>query len=136
MLFTGADALAQQYNPYYGTSTYGGVDRSIDRQQRAPKTKNKKKLEEDKKKREDLTYMMTEYLTKELKLDDFQKAAVSSIYKENEDDIKSIGSDGSPGDVQKDQLRKILEKIDGKILPILSKDQQEAYNKIIAERKY
>ncbi len=136
MLFSGADALAQRYDPYTGTTTYGGVDRSIDRQRSAPKTKNKKKLEEEQKKRDDIPYMMTEYLTTELKLDDFQKAAVNSIYKEEEDQIKAIGMEDSPSDVIKEKMRELMQKIDGKIMPLLSKDQKAAYQKIIDERKY
>lgn len=136
MLFSGTDALAQRYDPYTGTTTYGGVDRSIDRQRSAPKTKNKKKLEEEQKKREDISYMMTEYLTQELKLDDFQKAAVKGIYDENKDVIIALGQEDIPTDVRNDKARLLSEKIDAKIIPLLSKDQAAKYQEIIDKRKY
>ena len=140
MLFTGADVMAQGgYNPYYGAPTYGGVDRSIDRQRSAPKTKNKKKLEEQKKEREkamDISKVMTEYLTKKIKLDAFQEAAVKAIYDENKEEIMALSTDDAPTDVIKDKSKIISEKIDAKIIPLLSKDQAAEYQKMIDERKY
>lgn len=137
ILFMGTDALAQVYDPYSGMTTYGGVNRNIDRQRNAPKTKNKKKLEEQKKQRElDITKVMTEHLTKELKLDGFQQAAVKGIYDEHKDELTALGTDDAPIDVIKDKAKIIADKIDAKIMPLLSKDQTETYQKMIDARKY
>lgn len=135
LLFTGADALAQRYDPYTGTYTYGGVDRSIDRQRSAPSTK-KKKDQKDKEKEMDFAQHMTDYLVKELKLDDFQKAAVKVIYDEHKDEIMELSTSDLPSAALKDKARNLSDKIDAKIMKLLSKDQAATYQKMIDERKY
>ncbi len=127
MLFAGTDALAQ-YMPYTGA----GVDRRIDRQKYAPKTKNKKALE---KKEMDISEVMADHLVKELKLDDFQKAAVKLIYDEHKDEILELSQDqDASSQVIKDKFRIISDKIDKRIIPLLSEEQAKAYQKIIEER--
>lgn len=133
LLFTGHEAMAQYgygYDPYYNSGYRPGVDRRIDTQRRAPKTHKKT---DDKPK--DISEIMTEYLGKELKLDDFQKAAVKVIYDEHKDDILELSNnDSDTRQVLKDKFNKISEEIDKKIIPLLSDDQKKAYQKIIDER--
>jgi hypothetical protein len=117
--------------PYGYGGTGGGVDRTIDRQRNAPKTKNKKALE-----KRDIVDVTVEYLEKKLKLDGFQKAAITNIYKDNKAEILSIGEEDMPTEGKKDKARKISDKIDAQIIPLLSKEQVVIYNEMIAERKY
>ena len=129
MLFAGSDAIAQ-YIPYTGA----GVDRRIDRQRYAPKTKNKEALA--KKKDMDLPEVMTNHLAKELKLDDFQKAAVKMIYEDHKNDILEISQNQEDtSQVLKEKFRLLSEKIDSKIIPLLSEDQAKAYQKMIDDRE-
>ena len=110
----------------------GGVDRTIDRQRSAPKTKSKKAKEEAKK---DFIQLTVEYLDKKLNLDDFQAAAVTNIYNEYRGQIMMISAEDAPTAVIKDKMRLITEEIDTKILPLLGKAQTEQYQKMIEERK-
>lgn len=123
-----ATATAQYGNPYGYGSQLGGVDRSISRQQ----YKNPKKKVEKK----DLAESGVEFLDEKLKLDDFQKAVIANIYKEHEEALLSIDKLELPLPAKKDRVREILEKIDAKILPILGKEQTEAYKKTIDDRKF
>ncbi|WP_417351814.1 hypothetical protein [Flavobacterium alkalisoli] len=133
LLFTGHEAMAQYgygYDPYYNSGYRPGVDRRIDTQRRAPDT-HKKKDEKPK----DLSEVMSEYLAKELKLDDFQKAAVKVIYDDHKDQILELSNNESDTrQVLKDKFNAISEEIDKKILPLLSEDQKKSYQKIIDDR--
>jgi hypothetical protein len=134
LLFFMASTAFAQYGygyPYGYGGTGGGVDRTIDRQRDAPRTKNKKALE-----KRDIVEVTVEYLEKKLKLDGFQKAAITNIYKENKDRILSINEEDIPTDGKKEKAREISAKIDAQIVPLLSKEQVVLYNEMIAERKY
>lgn len=106
-----------------------GVDRSIDTQRRAPKTKNKKAKE-----KLDIVEVTVEHLDTKLNLDDFQKAAVRVIYNENKDEILKIAEEDIPLNIKKEKAKNIADKIDRQILELLSKEQVAAYQKMIEER--
>ncbi|MUV04083.1 hypothetical protein GN157_10220 [Flavobacterium rakeshii] len=135
LLLSGYESMAQYgygsyYDPYYGSGYRPGVDRRIDTQ-RNKKSIRKKKDEKPK----DLSVVMTEYLGEELKLDDFQKAAIKSIYDERKDEILALShNEADTRDVLKDKFRIISDEIDKEILPLLSDEQKTAYQKMIDER--
>ncbi|MEE1898909.1 hypothetical protein V1389_11205 [Flavobacterium rakeshii] len=135
LLLSGYESIAQYgygsyYDPYYGSGYRPGVDRRIDTQ-RNKKSIRKKKDEKPK----DLSVVMTEYLGEELKLDDFQKAAIKSIYDERKDEILALSqNEADTRDVLKDKFRIISDEIDKEILPLLSDEQKKAYQKMIDER--
>ena len=120
-----AEAIAQT-TPYYRT----GVDRRIDTQRRAPKTKNKKAKE-----KLDIVEVTIDQLDKKLHLDDFQKAAVRVIYNENKDEILGIAGEDIPDEAKKEKANRISEKIDKQILELLSKEQTVIYQEMIDDRK-
>ncbi|OYQ31970.1 hypothetical protein CHU92_15110 [Flavobacterium cyanobacteriorum] len=114
----------------FSVSAFSQVDRSIDRQRNAPRTKNKKAYE-----KKDPVEVYMQQLDKRLKLDDFQKAAIVQILQENKESLIAVSHEDSPMAVKEEKIREITEKIDTKIIPLLSKGQLEEYNKIIKERK-
>jgi hypothetical protein len=119
------EAFAQYGQPY----NPGGVDRRIDTQRRAPDTYNK-----NAKDKADIVDVTVEQLNKKLKLDDFQKAAITNIYKDNKDKILAIADEDIPLAAKKDKSREIMEKIDKQILVLLNKEQTKTYNEMIEER--
>ena len=121
-----AEAFAQVM-PY---RTVGGVDRTIDTQRRAPKTKSKKPKE-----KLDIIEVTIEQLDKKLHFDDFQKAAVRVIYNENKDEILGISSEDIPYEAKEEKAEKIAQKIDRQILELLSKEQTVIYQEMIDDRK-
>ena len=135
LLLSGYESMAQYgygsyYDPYYGSGYRPGVDRRIDTQ------RNKKSIRKNKdEKPKDISVLMSDYLAKELKLDDFQKAAVKSVYDERKDEILALSQNqADTRDVITDKFRIISEEIDKEIFPLLSEEQKTAYQKIIDER--
>ncbi|WP_417366344.1 hypothetical protein [Flavobacterium beibuense] len=135
LLLSGYESMAQYgygsyYDPYYNSGYRPGVDRRIDTQR---SRKSIKKKDDDKPK--DLSVVMSDYLAEELKLDDFQKAAIKSVYDERKDEILALSQNqADTRDVIKDKFRTISEEIDKEIIPLLSEEQKTAYQKIIDER--
>ncbi|KAF2519701.1 hypothetical protein E0W68_00240 [Flavobacterium salilacus subsp. salilacus] len=123
-------AFAQYYDPYNGTGA--GVDRTIDRQRSAPRTKNKEKLNQ----KIDIVEETVKQLDKKLKLDDFQKAAITVIYNDNKDEILGIADEDIPLKAKKQKAEDISQKIDKQIIKLLSEGQAEKYQEIIDDRKY
>lgn len=114
--FVTADAFAQ-------------VDRRIAPGQYRNLSKNKNKKQEI-----DFVGETVKYLTKELKLDDFQAAAVREILAAEKDNLMEIAKDEDMRLVEKrDKTKVITDKIDEKIIKILSPEQVEKY-KAIQER--
>ncbi len=129
-LMGSATAFAQYYDPYYGTGA--GVDRTIDQQRNAPRTRNKEKLN----KKVDIVEVTVQQLDKKLKLDDFQKAAITVIYKDNLDEILGLPDEDIPYKAKKQKAQDLNEKIDKEILKLLSEEQTKKYQEIIDDRKY
>lgn len=129
-LMGSATAFAQYYDPYNGTGA--GVDRTIDTQRNAPRTRNKEKLN----KKIDIVEETVKQLDKKLKLDDFQKAAITVIYNDNKDEIMGIVEQDIPRAAKIQKGKELSEKIDKEILKLLSKEQAEKYQEIIDDRKY
>lgn len=78
----------------------------------------------------------TDYLAKELKLDDFQKAAVKSIMSDEKDAIMAINEATDMSDLEKrDKTREISQRIYKKVMPLLSKEQGEKYTKMEEAKK-
>lgn len=125
LVFFSSEAFAQTM-PY----RTGGVDRTIDTQRRAPKTKNKKPKE-----KLDIVEVTVEQLDKKLHFDDFQKAAVRVIYNEHKDEILGISGEDIPYEAKEEKAENIAQKIDKQILELLSKEQAVIYQKMIDDRK-
>ena len=116
------------YSQYYGDGGYGGygggVDRSIGSSGRQNKV-NKKKVE-----KKEYSDIYTEFMTKEVKLDGLQQAAVKSIVQEHQDSLEEIAKSNLPAMEKRDKMQLINDKIDVKILKILSKEQSEKFLKL------
>ncbi len=113
----------------FTTAASAQVDRRIGQGQyrRNPRTGEKR----------DFIQESTDYLTKELKLDDFQKAAVKSIMSDEKDAIMAINEATDMSDLEKkDKTRDISQRIYKKIMPLLSKEQGEKYTKMEEAKKF
>ena len=76
------------------------------------------------------------YLQKELKLDDFQKAAVKNILNDEKDAVTALGENKDMTDMERrDKYREISQRIYKKVFPLLSKEQGEKYTKMEESRK-
>lgn len=131
-LFFTESAFAQYGYGYpygYGTTHMGGVDRSIGRVPNAPRAKDKEKKEVD------LVEVTVKHLDKELNLDDFQEAAIKTVYNEYKPDVMLIAATDEPVAVKKDKMRQITEEIDAKVMKYLSDKQAEKYKKLMEQRK-
>lgn len=126
--FASTSAFAQ-YGYGYPYSP-GGVDRSIGRVPTPARAKDK-----EKKKEPDYVELTVQYLDKKLNLDDFQAAAITTVYNEHKAEIIMISGADEPLDVKKKKMNELTEKVDARIIPLLSKEQVEKYQKMIAERK-
>lgn len=79
----------------------------------------------------DFVQQTVDYFTKELKLDDFQSAAVREILEEEKEGLEELMKDqDTPVAERKDKARIINERIDTKILPLLSEQQQAKYKEL------
>ena len=114
---------------FFSATTYAQVDRSIAREQYKRPKKDKKNY--------DFVEQSVNYLTKELKLDDFQKAAVKDILEGERTAITELSEDREMmSDVRADKARDISNRIYKKVLPLLSKDQAEIYTKMEESKKF
>ena len=114
---------------FFTTETFAQVDRSIGTgQYRRPKAKNTGPY--------DYVAETAKYYQKELTLDDFQVAAIKEILTSEKE---SIGNMREQQDITKEERRdkasEINERIDKKIMPMLSPDQLKKYQALIDKRK-
>ena len=105
------------------------VDRRVGREQYRPSRGKKEKV--------DFVEQATEYLVKELTLDDFQKAAIKNIIEEERENITNLNAvQGMTTEERKDRSQIISARIYKKVLPLLSKTQGEKYTKMEEEKKF
>ena len=112
--------------------SFAQVDRSIGRNQYksgpAPKGKNAKV---------DFVDQTVTYYTKELKLDDFQQAAVRTIIEEQRDPINELmAAKEITNDERRDRGKAINDRIDEKMIKLLSDEQKVKYKAIQDKRKF
>jgi hypothetical protein len=113
----------------FSTVAFSQVDRSIGREQyKAPKKKVEK---------QDVTDVTMTYLTKELKLDDFQAAAIRIFVEDEKDNIKFLSeAKDLTAQERKDKAKGISTRIYTKSLPLLSKEQAEKYTTLQENQKF
>lgn len=128
-LFVADSAFAQYGYGYPGGMHQPGMDRSIGRVPNAPSKKDKDKKEVD------VVEVTVNHLGKRLKLDDFQKAAITTVYNEYKTDVLLISGSDEPIAVKKAKMGEIVDIIDKKVMTYLSEQQIEEYKKMIEERK-
>lgn len=110
-------------------TTYAQMNRGIAREQYKRPKKERKAY--------DFVEQSANYLAKELKLDDFQKAAVKDILENERVAITTLNAERDMmSDVRKDKAREISDRIYKKILPLLSKDQAAIYTKMEESKKF
>ncbi|MNK17058.1 hypothetical protein D3C87_352410 [compost metagenome] len=105
------------------------VDRRIGREQ----------YKRDRKKTDNVDFVdqSTNFLAKELSLDDFQKAAVRSIIEDERQVITGLNTAKDiTADERKDRAGKISKRIYTNIMPLLNKTQAEKYTKMEEEKKF
>ncbi|MXN91646.1 hypothetical protein GR160_10445 [Flavobacterium sp. Sd200] len=120
-LFLSTAAFAQYGR---GWDTTGGSDRYSSRQRGKGEQK-------------DFVEQTVEYFTKELKLDDFQKAAVRTIIEEQRDPINELmAAKDITNDERRDRGKIINDRIEEKMKPILSPDQLKKFTEIQGKRKF
>jgi len=113
----------------FTTASSAQVDRRVGREQYKP---SRKKVE-----KKDFVETSTEYLVKELTLDDFQKAAVKNIIEEERENITNLNqAQGITADERRDRALAISNRLYTKITPLLSKTQAEKYTKMEEEKKF
>lgn len=128
--FIADNAFAQYGYPYgYGYGSSPGVDRSIGSVPKPARAKDKEKKEID------YVGLTVKHMDKRLNLDDFQEAAITTVYNDYKADILLIAGADEPESVKKDKMREITDIIDAKIMKYLSDEQVEEYKKMIAERE-
>ena len=127
VLFLATTSAFAQYG--YGRGSNPGVDRSIGRVPKAAKAKDKDKKDVD------MVAVTVKYIDKRLNLDDFQEAAITTVYNEYKADVMLIAGADEPEAVKRARMKEITEVIDGKLMKYLSDKQVEEYKKMIAERK-
>jgi len=116
---------------FVSAASYAQVDRRIGSGQyrRPPKAKDGKST--------DFVDQTVEYYTKELKLDDFQQAAIRTIIEEQRDAINELmAAKEITTDERRDRAKALNDKIDGKIIPLLSEEQKTKYKAIQDKRKF
>lgn len=110
------------------TVTSAQVDRRIGTNQ----YKNSRKQE-----KKDFVDESVKYLTKELKLDDFQKAAVKTIMEDERSTIEAVYEDTEmTSDERREKVSAISGRVYKKILPLLSKEQGEKFTKMEEAKKF
>ncbi|TRW24835.1 hypothetical protein FMM05_10065 [Flavobacterium zepuense] len=116
LLFTGVTAFAQ-------------MDRSVGQSQY-------KNAKGKKGKPADFVQLTVDYYTKELKLDDFQIAAVREIMEDQRSAITQLGEAKDITDSErKDKANAINDRIETRIKPLLSEDQKKKYDELQEKRK-
>ena len=77
------------------------------------------------------------YYTKELKLDDFQQAAIRNIIEEQRDPINELmAAKEITTDERRDRGKAINDRIDEKMIKLLSDEQKAKYKVIQDKRKF
>lgn len=113
----------------FSTEVSAQVDRSVGQSQYKRDRKKNEKV--------DFVQQSTDYLTKTLTLDDFQKAAVKNIIEEERENITNLSTDKEiTTDERRDRAVAISQRIYKKILPLLSKEQAEKYTKMEESKKF
>lgn len=112
----------------FSAPSFAQVDRSVGQSQyRRPKKKGKPA---------DFVEVTVEYYTKQLKLDDFQIAAVKEILEDQRNSITELGAEHDITDNEKkDRANAINEKIDSRIKPLLNAEQLKKYEELQEKRK-
>ncbi len=102
---------------------FSQVDRSVAPQQyKRPKSKHKPV---------DFVEQTVNIYKRELKIDDFQAAAVREIMEEEKDNLTALMNDKeSTTEELNDRARIIYERMDAKVLPLLSEEQQKKYKEL------
>ncbi len=108
--------------------TYAQVDRRIAPQQyRQPKSK---------KEPYDFVEENVKYLKKELKLDDFQAAAVREIMAKEKDGIMELGKDQNLRTIERQEKSQvIIDRISENVKKILTPEQLVKYEEMLAKNK-
>lgn len=94
-----------------------GMDRSIGGSGQFKPTKDKSKKEFD------FVQASTDNMTKQLKLDGFQSAAVKNIIEDYKNRVISISAETIPDEGKMEKMEKEKDKMETKILALLNKDQ-------------
>ena len=116
----------------FATEASAQVDRRVGPNQYRRTTNKNKKGEKP-----DFVQITVDYYTKELKLDDFQKAAVRTIMEEQREPINDLmETQGITNDERRDRGKAINDRIDEKIKPVLSSEQLKKYTEIQEKRKF
>lgn len=115
---------------FFSAESFSQVDRSIaPGQYKRPKNSNKNK-------EIDFVGETVKYLTKELKLDDFQAAAVREALESEKDNLMELSKDQEMRMQEKrDRMQEITDRIDAKIVKLLSPEQAEKYKEIQERNK-
>lgn len=78
----------------------------------------------------------SEYYAKELGLDSFQEAAVLQIYKDEDNNVKAIIEDlEMTTDIKNEKIYQITERVDARIMKLLTPEQIEKFEKLKEKRK-
>jgi len=112
-------------------ASFAQVDRSIGpNQYRRTTAKNKGP-------KADFVDQTLKYYTKELTLDDFQRAAMKTILEEQREPINELMVNRDmTTDEKRDKGKAINDIIDNKVMPILSDAQKLKYKELQDKRKY
>lgn len=112
----------------FSATAFAQVDRRIGVNQYKKDRKVEKK---------DFVEESVKYLTKELKLDDFQKAAAKTIMEDERDAINTLNEDNDmTTDEKREKASAISTRIYNKILPLLSKEQAVKYTEMEKAKKF
>jgi Spy/CpxP family protein refolding chaperone len=114
---------------FFSAAGFAQVNRNIGSDQ-YKRTTNKTKQPQ-----KDVVERATEYYTKELKLDDFQAAAVKDIFKSEKDNMESLQGPGKTQEERRDKAAEIYVRVDNKVLPLLTAEQKEKYKEMQGKRK-
>jgi hypothetical protein len=109
-----------------------GASAQVDRRIGSNQYKNSRKQE-----KKDFVDESVKYLTKELSLDDFQKAAVKTIMEDERSAIDAINeAPDMTTDERREKVSAISARVYKKILPLLSKEQGEKFTKMEEAKKF
>lgn len=115
----------------FTSAAFAQVDRSIGNSQ------YKRTTAKNKDKKADFVDLTVKFYTKELKLDDFQQAAVRAIMEEQREPINDLMADKTLiNDERRDKGKAINDRIDEKMKPILSPDQLKKYTELQEKRRF
>jgi Spy/CpxP family protein refolding chaperone len=108
---------------FFAATSFAQVDRSIGAGQYKRGKGNNKPV--------DFVEETAKYYKKELKLDDFQAAAVREIIAAEKDHLMELMNDREATvNERKDRAKAIYDRMDAKILPLLSEEQQKKYKEL------